>query len=370
MVKTLSIIIALALMFGAMASAQPTVQTPKVSIGKSAPEQLKALANYEAQIADDIRNNPAEAAKKLRAWVANAESPRREMMARAAIHASGWLQKAGDLAEAWQVLQDAFDQMKPRSEAYWVLADQIRLLHQEGKWQQAQDLAAQHWDAYIRQGNTDPLNAYVDLLEAQDKYEAARDILRQAMLDGPTLLEMERSAKQGWIYEQMTSNLLHDGLDAQALSWGKLRYIEAPCNELADKNTTNALTRLFLANGEMPNGLRDFLASRRDPAQPNPLREVPLPFTPEEIANALKNVPEDSENAHARLNLLLAGGLHREAMAFAQKVAQSNAATGADEICRVFKAIDLDDRRARAFLEFHKTGKGTDPLKEYLQNPR
>jgi hypothetical protein len=44
---------------------------------------------------------------------------------------------------------------------------------------------------------------------------------------------------------------------------------------------------------------------------------------------------------------------------------QSNA--GMLEVCRVFKAHDLNFQRANAFLEFCKTGQGEDPTVAFLK---
>jgi len=90
---------------------------------------------------------------------------------------------------------------------------------------------------------------------------------------------------------------------------------------------------------------------------------VPLPdFSAEQL---LASAPEN--NRKLRLNALLYAGKFDEALTVAKDMVIKSPTTdmmleGIRSLARCFKAKDLSIVRANQFLEYHKTGKGEDPL--------
>ena len=354
-----------------MASAQDATAA-KPESKESKQNQLYSLYAFEKTLAEPIKTDPAQAAAQQQAWVAALKEPRREVIAVSALHASDWLSKSGNEKAAYELLQKSFTQLAGRPEGWWVLAAQIGFLDRQKKPAEAEALTLKYWSESLRKGASDIVQAYVGMLENNGKHEQARLALRDAFLNGPLLLESDHGRNAGWIYDLMTGSLHRDGKDDEAISWAKLRFIEATFDDAAIKSSTDALTKTLLTKDLAGVMVQGFLAAQKDSSQPNPLRDVPLPFTAEEITAALKNTPEranDLEKAHARLNLLLAGGLHREAMAFARRVLIDNIGNpaGAAEICRVFKAIDLNLKRGNEFIAYLQKGEGENPVTEYFK---
>jgi hypothetical protein len=349
-----------------------TAEAPAAPAAKSKQSQLYELYAFEKTLAEQIKTDPAKAAVAQQAWVSALKDPRREVIAVSSLHASDWLSKAGDDKAAYELLQNSFAKLAGRPEGWWVLAGQIGFLNRQKKVGEAEALALKYWGESLRKGADEVVRAYVEMLESNGKHEQARLALRDALLNGPLLLESERGKKPGGLYQKMIAALQREGKDDEALSWAKLRWIQAPFNEAAIKSSTDALTKVLLAGDLSGQKAQQFLAAQKDPAQPNPLSKVPLPFTPDEITAALKATPEranDLEKAHARLNLLLAGGFHREAMAFSRQVLIANVGSpaGAEEICRVFKAMDLNLGRANAFIAYLQKGEGENPVTDYFK---
>ena len=346
--------------------------SPKPGASSKKAEGVYALYDFEKTLAAQIKTDPAKAVAAQQAWVAGLKKPSRDVIAVAAIRASSWLEKAGDMKGAWQVLQDNFLKMGGRPEGWWIVQAQVGLLRKGQKTAEAEALAKKYWQDSLSDGSTALVNAYVEVLEAQGKREEARAAMKDAFLKGPLLLEADHGQTRGGLYNEMIASLQRDGKTDEAISWAKLRFIEAPFNDKAIKDATNALTKALLAKDLSPVAVQGFLEAQQDPTKPNPLATVPLPFTPAEVTEALKAVPsraKDPAKAHPRLNLLLAGGFHQEAMVLARQVLIENvgSSAGAEEICRVFKAMDLNLKRGNDFVAYLKTGEGTNPVSEYFK---
>lgn len=337
------------------------------------PNLLYALYDFEKSLAERIKTDPAGAAAAQQAWLAQQKNVKRDVIAMAAIHASQWYEKANDPKSAWEVLQKAFAPMAGRPEGWWVISRQIGLLANNQKTDEAEKLAQKYWQESLNNSSIDVVAAYVGILEAQGKPDVTRALLKKALLDGPLLLETDHGRNRvGWIYDTIINSLQREGKEDEAISWAKLRYIQAPFNDIAIKASTDALTKALLTKNLSPVAVQGFLESQNDPAKKNPLADVPLPIKPEEVTEALKKVPEDARNttkAHARLNLLLAGGFHREALTLARQVLINNVGSpaGAEEVCRVFKAMDLNLKRGNDFIAFLKTGEGVNPVAEFFK---
>ncbi|MCC7495445.1 MAG: hypothetical protein IT204_24055 [Fimbriimonadaceae bacterium] len=117
-----------------------------------------------------------------------------------------------------------------------------------------------------------------------------------------------------------------------------------------------------------PGEARRFALAQEDRAAPNPLRAITV-FDCGPPAALLEAAQSDSE---ARLNVLLyAGrlaGAVSEARKLLQRAGQQNpyyAARALRHLARCFKAHDLCLVRANAFLEFHASGQGANPLAEF-----
>ncbi len=72
-----------------------------------------------------------------------------------------------------------------------------------------------------------------------------------------------------------------------------------------------------------------------------------------------------------RISMLILLGQLKQAMLAAQEMKNNKDTTrqGILQVCRVFKAADLNLQRANTYIQFLKTGKDVDPVQTFLQAP-
>ena len=145
--------------------------------------------------------------------------------------------------------------------------------------------------------------------------------------------------------------------EAEALRWAKLRFVLCDFEEVELARATSSLT-LAWAIIDAPQ-IQAFLAAQEDPTKPNPLATIAVPEFDDEA-----RAPAVTDGVGAKwISLLLCSNTPQSqklAMikAFKLASARTTAERGTAEVCRVFKACDLDTRRANAFLASFKEKQG------------
>jgi tetratricopeptide (TPR) repeat protein len=193
-------------------------------------------------------------------------------------------------------------------------------------------------------------------LQQQQKLDEALEAALQAGRSSAGLLSQAQFVRLLYTLYSRQGNW--DG----ALSAAKLGFVMCDMEQAEVDEAVQRVVRAFARKGDLNGGPR-FLAAQNDLEALNPLKDVPLPdFNAEQL---LASAPEN--NRKLRLNALLYAGKFDEALTVAKDMVIKSPTTdmmleGIRSLARCFKAKDLSIVRANQFLEYHKTGKGEDPL--------
>lgn len=209
------------------------------------------------------------------------------------------------------------------------------------------------------------LPLYVRALENNGKAGQVVDLCRRAVE------EHLEDTNQEWLLKQFTKSLLDAGKEDEALGWAKLHFMTCLYDERSITDATKLLTSVWVAKSMSASAGQAFLKAQEEADAANPLKDVVTPvLDAAKVKDQLDALPPNSYGQ--RITILLNAGNYRQAMLRARSLllAESNSSEGALQICRVFKARDLDLRRANAFLQYYKTGVGENPVEAFLkENP-
>jgi hypothetical protein len=151
------------------------------------------------------------------------------------------------------------------------------------------------------------------------------------------------------------------------MEWAKLRFMEAAYEAEPMRRASTLLIKVWKAADPSGAERKAFLAAENDPDLPNPLAAYPLPT----LDRASIAARLDGATVTDRISLEIAIGKLREAMLVARSMLADGqtAGQGIRQVCRVFKAADLNLKRANTYLEYLKTGQGPDPVADFLNRP-
>lgn len=206
------------------------------------------------------------------------------------------------------------------------------------------------------------LSPYVSALEAQNKASEARRLRLETVYNYP-----RHFGESLWLSEQLVDALIAAGEETEAVGWAKLHYQACPFDEKAMTDSTQLLARAWTASELTPAKAQAFIKAQTEEGAPNPLREVKRPSVDVEAVQA--RLAQNTKASKERVTLMLMLGNLRGAMLEARRVLLEfpESSEGVSEICRVFKAADLNVKRANAFLVFYKDGQGPNPVNQFLQ---
>ncbi|MDQ3812938.1 MAG: hypothetical protein M3347_03200, partial [Armatimonadota bacterium] len=210
------------------------------------------------------------------------------------------------------------------------------------------------------------------VLEEQDKTDELIALLTRTLVSFPGAFLDPGPPNWDWIYPQLINALLRRQRPDEALGWVRVRFAMSAYNEDAMTRAMRLLTHTWNMVDPSGRALLSLVATQRDGSQPNPLATVKLPAADPQLLSAQwARLGQGRSAAHDRINLHILAGDHRAAMIEALRLmTEANAAKeGALEVCRVFKAADLNLKRANAFLRFFNTGEGDNPLEAFFQEP-
>lgn len=204
------------------------------------------------------------------------------------------------------------------------------------------------------------LGYYTTLLKRQNKHERALEVVQEFVADNPAF------TNDLGLIEQMTQRLLMTKRTDEALGWAKLYWMLAPYQEAGLSDATSLLIDVWTAKFLTPVKAQELVAAMQDESTPNPLSAVALP-TIERAA--MQKQAAGARKAPDRIGYLLLSGDDRAAMIEAQKLVLNNPTSpeGALQVCRVFKAHDLNVNRADGFLTYYNMGKGENPVTAFLK---
>lgn len=225
------------------------------------------------------------------------------------------------------------------------------------------------WPEILKNG------AYVSLaampfgkaLEAEGKDAKALTIWREAVeKDGLRLLGSDPGEQ---MLTQFVESLMKEGRKGEALSWAKLNYMLCSFKDAKINRATNLLMRSWVAEEMTQTTAQSFLQSQQNPDSPNPLTGVPLPQLKADDIKAQRAQLQGWQPGRITVTYHLLLGDYRRAMLEARRlvVDKPESTEGVLEVCRVFKAKDLNIKRANAFIAFMKDGTGENPMLAFLK---
>ena len=283
----------------------------------------------------------------------------------------GWLHRVElkDLPGSQSILDEGIALLSTSFERQILVGQKARFLVWDGKAKEAEALLAREWPLGVAedirrvQGLAEP---YVELLNNSGKSAQAATMLRE--------LQQKHPANVAWFpFEWLPKLLVESHLKAgegdEAMGWAKLFWMTAPFREDRVNESTQLLLGAWKAADLTPAKGQAFLKAQEDATSPNPLRDVALPaFKPELVATQLGEFSHP-RLAHEHITLRIIEGDWHQAMleARAHMIANIDDPRASVQVCRVFKAADLNLIRANAFLEFLKTGEGPNPIVGFLK---
>jgi hypothetical protein len=203
------------------------------------------------------------------------------------------------------------------------------------------------------------------VLRAQAKDEEAVKLLTTMCQDN---LRVLAGYPGDWMTGELVKLLSSSGQNEAALRWAKLNWMLAPFEEKALAETTKQLVRAWSTTDVDGTSSDAFVKAQADATLKNPLKDVPLPtFSPELIQAQLSKA--NSEHFDRKFAVLIAAGEWRKAMlaARALMLEKPESTDGVMQVCRIFKAADLNLVRANAFVEWVKKPQGPNPIVAFLQ---
>lgn len=220
---------------------------------------------------------------------------------------------------------------------------------------------------------------YFKALDKAGRKTQAPDVLAQHLLASPSLLAFaEPEGDLGTLLlRELSDRLVKAKRPEEAASWGRLSYMTCAYSAPALESATLQLARAW-NNREQT---RAFGRAQTDAEAPNPLDAIAQPTlgvttrqTLEQRVRELESTvarARDAEQTSDLIGLYLASERFGEAMelAWGEAQAEPDAPQGAAQVCRVFKAADLDLVRAHAFLDWTQQ-KGENPVPNFLQQHR
>lgn len=255
-----------------------------------------------------------------------------------------------------------------------LIQEELNILIQAGRNDDANRCFKAHEDEIFQAWGGalgDVLHSYATLTEKLKQPDAWIDALERGIITNPELTDPATVPGFDWLYGALIQALVKQGQPGAALSWAKLRLVVCGCTDDALLTTGRTLAVVWDATDTTGKNPIAFAAALRDPKQPNPLATVKLPILNPQYVADLKARSKYPEAYHERISLDIVTGQYRAAMqeAVTLLAAHPNDAAAVYEVCRVFKAADLNFKRANNFLNFYKTGEGDDMVEAFFEEP-
>lgn len=251
---------------------------------------------------------------------------------------------------------------KPPTPDFFIVT-KSELLMRAGRLPEAEALLASSFRAFAPK---DPAAAiellpkYARVLDEQNRSAEALEIVQQFVVEHP----------EQWndlnLIETMVKRLTVSKRPDEALSWGRLYFMLVPYEEEGLADATRMLLTLWTTKYLTPVKAQELVAAMQDESTPNPLRAIPLPAAERAV---MQKQAVSARKPADRISYLLLSGDDRAAMLEAQKLVLSDPTSpkGALEVARVFKAHDLNVKRANAFLDYYNKGEGENPVTAFFQ---
>ena len=381
-------------------SAHPVAAQPQVPLASGAfvkgapqaPELKQQVLAFRSEIAQLARTQPEAVAARVDEFVRSHPAIAWSDAALFLSAKAAAQHKQGQVEAALQTYRAAligFDAKEPQKA--WAAADllkgEARVLLGQKDAQGAAQLLGDNWpilvlsnanrNDYAWRSTQEAVKTYVAALDAAGHKAQVPDILAGHLLQSPSLLEFAGQDNDlGALLLDIISQRLNQAKrGAEVVSWGRLRYASCRYEVEALDGATLFLGRAWNDKAKA----QEFGNSQREANSPNPLQAVEPPklLATEAGREFVKMRASEMEAELAQtgdaslvpdlVGLYLASEQPGAAMAWAWRGAQSNPGepNSIGQVCRVFKAADLDLVRAEQFVAWSE-GKAENPVPQFL----
>ena len=337
---------------------------PAKAAGPNVDEQdRKALEALKKEVADLAKTDPKAAATKVNQFLAD----RPALMPQTAIDAiatMAWIEYDGlkDPDKAMQMDEWGLKKYAEYSGCARLYGEEARVLAAEKRVPDAEALLKLHLTQIMQGRDTmGTMEIYAGLLEQDGNTDGLLTTLSQFMVAQPFFLNPD---DKWWDlgYVRITNTLLKAKRPAEALSWAKLAFMECGYDARRVQRASRLLGSVWRADETAKAGMDGFLAAQKDPTLANPLALVPLPQVDPAL---MKDATGRIRGNTGLVSLFILSGSPKDAM-WAVRGLNDSPAVLATEACRVFKATDLNLKRANEFLQATQPGQGEAMIDKFL----
>ena len=359
-------------LYGALILTIGSLNTPveAAPVGESAP-----LAGRQAFLPDfrvQVKDDPSLAPQLLREFWQNSPNQKVQFLITTSIEAARilWRGDHSQTENALSLLDMTLQRFPDTRIRYLAVEAKVEILRKSDRLEEAAQLLETTWPQ-VKSRNLDKvmlplLSEWVEVLQEQKKPEQAIELLQDTLQNASPLAN--------WVnfYRLMIDAQVEAGHNEEALRWAGAFFRIAPFEDEDIARATARVTRLWLQDAKTMGNPALFTAAQGDVMASNPLQQVALPELSAPLRASLQarvKSEADKEAAPSRIAMFLLLGETHAAMSEAREILLRDPTdpAGTSEVARVFKAADGDVARANAFLEFYRTGKGENPLIEFLR---
>lgn len=385
--------------FISMSSAQAIVGrggAENVQVGSDEGAGWKALEALDKQVGDTAKTDPGKAVQQYETFFRN--NPKLGPTLACFISSKiAELYRTGlKNPEKAQQIYDWGLQKYPNDPAViFELQGRAHAFLDEKHPAEVEKFVTEHWAQIIRAGQTRnlfflmmvsfTLNDYSTALEQENKTADIIKGLETACIQIPLFWDESRQSiggwETGWMYQKLVTKLIEMKHPEEALQWAKLDFMACDFDKDAIGRATKLLNQAWLSNDDFAEG-RLFAAAQEDSSKPNPLLAAKIPALDEAIlqgqAKSLWETnpqPGDRSKVGDRgkvvdlITILIVARAFGAAMNQARRLLADDPAApeGSQQVCRIFKAADLNPARANAFISY-LSGEGPNPLPQFFKD--
>lgn len=347
--------------FGAIASAAPNAEDDPRAVRRAFLPEFRAQIKADPSVAPRVLSNfwQSHSNQKAAVLIENSIEAARIL----------WRTDRSQTDAALNLLDLTIQHFSNTRARYLAVEAKSDILRRSGRLDEAGKLLQTAWPE-VQSGDVNPvmtpiLSEWVEVLREQKQPDKAIELMYGALQTTPPLVN--------WMnfYRLMVDSQLDAGHNDEALRWAALYYRVVPFKDDDIARATSLVAQVWLKDAQQMGNPALFAAAQSAATAPNPLQKVELPQLPPAVRAALQarvKSDADKEAVSSQMSLFIVLGEPRAAMLEAREILLRNPTgiAGTSEVARVFKAVDGDVVRANEFLAFYRTGKGQNPLTEFL----
>lgn len=243
-----------------------------------------------------------------------------------------------------------------------LILEKARLLLAEDRGDEAEVLMQKQWPEIKAAGyDMTALPLFVQVLQRTGQDDLAIQTAEQTLSS-----RIENLGAAGELIRMQINQLLAMGRSVEAERWAKLYFVLCPFDERAMGYAVRNLVLVWASKPTTPDTITQRIKTLQTPDATSSLHGCGIPLL--DTDNVKKRLAASTRPVE-RISFLLLLNENAKAMVAARQLMleQPLSNEGVLQVCRVFKANDLNIARANAFLEFQKTGRGKNPVNTFIE---